>query len=576
MPIQKYKWKLKETAPNEFQTQFPEISPLSLQLLWSRDLRTQKDVDEFFAPDYETDLHDPFLLTDMQKTVDRLFEARANNERIVVYGDYDVDGMTGTAILLEAFELLGIRGEGFIPNRYQDGYGVTAENVDRFVADGIDIMITVDCGISNAKQIEHANSKGLLTIITDHHHIPESIPNAFSIIHPLLPNSEYPYKWLTGVGVAYKLALALIQEARKKKLVRIPEGWEKWLLDLVVLGTVADCGDMRGENRTLIQYGLKVLRKTRRKGLQQLFRQARIETENVSVEDVMWKIAPRINAPSRVEDPLPSFHLIRAQTDDDASQYSWKLEQYNTQRKNVAEGIQREIEEQYLDVLKTTTLLFAVSTEWREGVLGLVAGRLMDKYQIPCVLLVRKEHGEVLGSIRSPLSFNAIENLSKFKELLLQFGGHAQAAGLSLKEENLELLQERLQQEADKALVGKEELPTLLCDMELESERIDWKLFEQVEHFAPYGRGNEEPLFIIPSLKIVDIRAVGSDQSHLKLSFETKHGKIFPAIAFGNGGVEQLLSSGAIVDVAASVAVNEWNGSRELQLVVKDLKKSVS
>lgn len=570
--MKRYTWNVIDWVGSELREQFPELSPLQLSLLATRGVDTQAAIDEFLAPDYESDLHDPFLFPDMQKAVDRVFAAIDAGEKIVVYGDYDVDGMTGTTVLLDVFDLIpNVHVEGFIPNRYKDGYGVSLGNVERFVKDGVSLMITVDCGISNAEQIDAGRALGLETIVTDHHHIPERIPNAVAIIHPLLEGTTYPYPWLTGVAVAYKFALAILSEARKRGVVDVPNGWEKWLLDLVALGTVADCGNLLGENRTLLMFGLKVLAKTRRLGLQQLMNVSDIDQDRVCGTDIGFGIGPRINAPSRVEDPMPSFRLLRAKNIDDAERYAWKLENYNIQRRALTDEIREEIEEMYGDTIEDQTLLFAVGDDWREGVLGLVAGRLMERYQIPVVLLIRKEGGEVTGSLRSPESFNIIENLTALSDLLERFGGHAQAAGLTVLEKNVTKFEKELRKRADATLGSDAISPTLDIAAELRHDDITWSLQGDIARLAPFGNGNEEPLFAVRRLKVAEWKPVGSTKEHLKLSLETKHGKLIPAIAFGLGECAERLSDGILVDVAAWIDVNEWNGSRELQLRVKDM-----
>lgn len=572
--MKRYRWELAQAAPEQFTRAFPQIPSLTLNLLWNRGLRTQEVIDEFFSPDYEGDLHDPFLMPNMEKAVRRILEAREKNEKVVVHGDYDVDGMTGATVLLDVLDLLDVRASGFIPNRYRDGYGLSHSSIDRFVDDDVDVVITVDCGISNADQVAHGNEKGLTTIITDHHFVPERLPEAYAIVHPLLPDSSYPYKWLTGVGVAYKLALALLERARREHLCDIPEGWEKWLLDLVALGTVADCGDMLGENRTLLSYGLKVLAKTRRKGLLHLFERAKIDRENLTVWSIMWQLAPRINAPSRVEDPLPSFNLLRAKTDDEASAFAWKMEGYNDERKELAEAVRLDVERQYGETLPTSTLIFAVGEGWREGVLGLVAGKLMEEFGVPVGLFVKRASGEIAGSFRSPEAFNIIEHLTSMKELFLQFGGHAQAAGLSFAEEKTEEFRKRLHERADVVFKGKDIATSLVLDAQLSHDALSWETFDEVQKFQPHGRGNEVPIFLTSRLKVNEFRIVGNGGKHVKCQFETEHGKIIPGIAFGSAHLVELFPKGAFVDVAGKLSANTWNGTRELQLEVVDVRAS--
>ena len=616
------RWLINKKYPVKFGKKFPEFTEVVLQLLWDRNLKTQEQIDEFFNPDYETDLHDPYLMKDMKKTVKRIYEAIEKNEKILVYGDYDVDGITSSAIIINTLtELKSIISkikkekakefiDIYIPDRETEGYGLNKKAIKKAKENKTDLIITVDCGISSAVEIETANKLGIDVIITDHHHPPEKIPKALAVINPKQKNCKYPFKELAGVGVAFKVAQALIfrvtnrdtsegdiPECRLQKypyLLHITPGFEKWLLDLVVLGTVADCVGLIGENRTLSKYGLLVINKTKRIGLKKLVSTAGLTTrENGNIQKkkiidttaISFILAPRLNAAGRMDHANTSYELLTTESEKRAGELVGKLEKNNYSRQRLTEKTINEIKSRISKYKSDLPKIIIESDpEWKIGIVGLVAGKLTDEYARP-FLILRESKDESAGSGRSIPEFNLIETIEKCGDILINFGGHSQAAGLKIKNSNLKKFRKKINSIADEILKEDDLVPFVEIDFEINHEQINWQLIDEIEKFKPFGQENKNPVFVVKKLEVHEVRSVGNGNSHLKLCFKTilknKSVKYFPAIAFRLGELAKEMPDkkpglrwGDIVDVVFQLEINEWNGNRELQMNVLDLKIS--
>ena len=616
------RWLINKKYPVKFGKKFPEFTEVVLQLLWDRNLKTQEQIDEFFNPDYETDLHDPYLMKDMKKTVKRIYEAIEKNEKILVYGDYDVDGITSSAIIINTLtELKSIISkikkekakefiDIYIPDRETEGYGLNKKAIKKAKENKTDLIITVDCGISSAVEIETANKLGIDVIITDHHHPPEKIPKALAVINPKQKNCKYPFKELAGVGVAFKVAQALIfrvtnrdtsegdiPECRLQKypyLLHITPGFEKWLLDLVVLGTVADCVGLIGENRTLSKYGLLVINKTKRIGLKKLVSTAGLTTrENGNIQKkkiidtaaISFILAPRLNAAGRMDHANTSYELLTTESEKRAGELVGKLEKNNYNRQRLTEKTINEIKSRISKYKSDLPKVIIESDpEWKIGIVGLVAGKLTDEYARP-FLILRESKDESAGSGRSIPEFNLIETIEKCGDILINFGGHSQAAGLKIKNSNLKKFRKKINSIADEILKEDDLVPFVEIDFEINHEQINWQLIDEIEKFKPFGQENKSPIFVVKKLEVHEVRSVGNGNSHLKLCFKTvlknKSVKYFPAIAFRLGKLAEEMPDkkpglrwGDIVDVVFQLEINEWNGNRELQMNVLDLKIS--
>lgn len=579
-----------------------------LQLLWDRGLKTQTAVDEFFNPDFETDLHDPFLMKDMDKAVARIFAALQGEQKVMVYGDYDADGVTSSAVLMNtlaelkrafknmsrerAEEYLDI----YIPDREKEGYGITEKAVEEISRRKPDLIITVDCGVSNVENIAKINELGIDVIVTDHHHVPEVRPDALAIINPKQKDCGYPFKLLAGVGVAFKLCQGLLiclEQEFPEKYEKLKPGFEKWLLDLVALGTVADCVDLLGENRTLTRYGLLVLNKTQRMGLKKLIAIAGLETrENgnfvkskiLDSVHISFNLAPRLNAAGRMDHANAAYMLLMSDKADEAQELAEKLEKSNQTRQRLTDKMMQEIR---LKISKKKTLPLVVVEKgegWKIGLVGLVAGKLTEEFSRP-FLILSEEESRLAGSGRSIPAFDLIESIESCGDLLLQFGGHSQAAGVKLKKSNLKRFEKQMNEIAAKILCEEDLIPSIDIDAEIDAEKIDWNLIDSLENFAPFGFANRKPAFLVKGLEVHEVKAVGSKKDHLKIClktiFESGKSKYFPGIGFRLGHLlekmperETGLRWGDKVDVVFQPEINEWNGNRELQLNVIDIKLS--
>jgi single-stranded-DNA-specific exonuclease len=576
-------WKLKEQAPEKFISSFPEYPLAVLNLLHHRGLKTQAQVDEFFNPDYEGDLHDPFLMLGMKEAVKRIKKAIAKQEQIAIFGDYDADGVCGSVILKTILEKLGANTAGgvFIPNRLKEGYGLNAEAIKKTVAGGTKLIITVDCGISSVEEIALANKLGAQVLVTDHHQVGKTLPAAKIIINPWQVKDKYPFRDLAGAGVTFKLAQALVLESET-----VSAGWEKWLLDLVALATVADCMPLLGENRTLVRYGLIVLAQTKRPGLQELMKVARLSpvfeieklSTNLDAYSLGFVLAPRLNAAGRIEHADLALDLLLTEDREKAKEMAQKINEHNRRRQKMTEEIVTEIESRIKQAVseKQDPFIIESSKDWSPGIIGLVAGKIADRHHRPTMIFNEQEGGTLRGSARSVVGFNVVEAIAECQDLMIEFGGHPGAAGLGLKKENFSKFKEKINKIASAKLLDKDLTPVLEIDAQLQAEDINWPLFDELIKFEPFGKDNEAPIFLAKDFIISALRVVGNGSKHLKLELKSQKlpGKIFKAIGFGlvkNNQAE--FKVGDNVDLVFEIIKDEWNGRRDLQLRVEDIKK---
>ncbi|MDD5342395.1 MAG: single-stranded-DNA-specific exonuclease RecJ [Patescibacteria group bacterium] len=563
-------WLIAKPMPQSYKDSFPEIHPVILQLLYNRGLSTQEAIDEFTNPDYGQDIHDPFLFRDMEKTVERIFKALKEKEPIVVHGDYDADGVCGAAIMVSALKIIepDCQVEVYLPDRQIEGYGLNIQTVKELAKNGTKLIITVDCGTSNIEEVALANQLGLEVIITDHHMPHPELPRAFSIINPWCVGDNYPFQKLSGAGVAFKLAQALFKKRQMK------ESMEKWLLDLVALGTIGDYVSLVGENRTLAKYGMIVLQKTRRVGLQSLYAVMSLKSEAIDSRAVAFQIVPRLNAAGRVDHANSAYELIITGLKEEADRLALNLHKMNQERQRLTEKITQEAKTQLGEVTPEQYLLVAQGRDWPAGLVGLVASRLTDEYHRPTVIIGKRQN-QIIGSGRSLPEFHITEALKKLEHLLSHYGGHRQACGFTLKEgATVSEFKKGLQELAASQLKQVDLKPKLELEAELTFGQIDWTLTEALETFAPFGEGNPIPRFVTRSAEVIDWEQVGADQKHLRLVVRDKSQVARRLIGFGFGEWGDKLTRQDKVDVAYEIGFNEWNGTRELQLKMIDIKPS--
>jgi len=563
-------WKIKENKKIDipFDLNLPEVL---VRLLAGRGIEGSEAVREFLEPDYEKGVHDPFLFSDMGKVVERIAQARDNKERVVIFGDYDADGITSSVILKETLETLGIAVAVYIPDKRSEGYGMNLGAIEKLAEEETKLIITVDCGITGIEEVERARELGIDVIITDHHHVPEELPKALAVINPRTGNSGYPFLELAGVGVAFKVAQAIFEKLLPQKKEQV-----KWFLDLVAIGTVADCVPLVGENRIFVKYGLLVLSKTKRNGLLQLFSVARlnIDENNVpSTRNIGFHIAPRINAAGRINHANLAYDLLVEGDIAKARVFALELEENNSHRQKITETATNEVKVLAENSFKDKKLIFAVGENFPIGVVGLVAGKIAQQFNKPTAVL-QKGETESKGSFRSIPQVNIIEAIERCKELLLKFGGHSQAAGISIENGKLEAFYEKLNAEIEKELEGKDISPEILVDAEISPKDVDFALAESLDRLKPFGENNPEPVFAMRNLLVEDTRIIGNGEKHLKLSLRAQDGtpKIFESIGFYIAKEFAHIKKGDMVDVAFNLQKDEWNGNQRIQLLLVDVK----
>lgn len=579
-------WKILDPAPQSFLKEHPELPPTAANLLYHRHITTSKKIDEFLNPDYTQDIFDPYLFRDMNKAVERIFKAIENKEKIIVHGDYDADGVSASVILISTLKILGATDiDVFLPHREIDGYGLNKFTVQTLAQQKINLIITCDCGVSNREEVELANQNNIDVIITDHHGIPEKLPPAFAIIHPLLPDETYPDKGLCGGGVAFKLAQALL----KKRRPEIQDGWEKWLLDLVAIASVADMVALLGETRTLTKYGLVVLNKTKRIGLQKLLLEARLTQEDGSKKreldtyNIGFHIAPRLNAAGRMNHANAAYNLLITEDPIEATDLAYQLNQSNMERQKSTEELVKKAVEQVERDQMNAPVLFIIGEGWPTGIIGLIAGKIKDKYYKP-TLVMSSHETEIVGSGRSVEGFSLIGNLQEMPEVFHKFGGHPMACGFTLLDKNaLEEFKTKLTEKFLAKTAGMDMRPTLAIDAKVNLDDVNWELYDLLSKFEPFGQGNEKPKYLAENLKIHLLEPVGQEGKHLRIMIKTPSNKIRKTIGWslcngnGNGNGNgtnwcKKLKPGDMIDVVFEIGVNEWNGNRELQLTIIDLK----
>lgn len=547
------------------------LHPITSTLLAARGYKNEEEWGRFFAPQYDRDLHDPFLFSQMERVVERIGRAMKRGEVIGVFGDYDADGVTSSVVMREALEALGVRVAVYIPHKDTEGHGLNTRSLGFFAEQGVQLLMTLDCGMMNHAEIDEANSLGLDVIIIDHHHVPEVLPAAYAIINPKLLNETYPFRELCGAGTAFKVAQALFRRFAPEREEEL-----KWLLDVVATGTVADVMPLTGENRVLVKYGLIVLSRTRRSGFQKMFEVGRLlinAEKKPTARDIGFQIAPRINAASRMAHAMLAHELLIEQNETRALDLALELEAHNVARRKLSTDttteVMKVVEEKYQD----KKFIFAVGEKYPFGIVGLIAGRIASTYRKPACILFRDEF-ESRGSFRSIPEFNIIEALEQCSDLLVKFGGHAQAAGMTIKNEYLDTFYERFSALVEERLHDTVTEPELLIDMVILPQDIVPELVVDMARFAPFGEGNTEPVFCLLDMRVKRSRFVGSGEKHLKIDLETADGlKSFDAIGFSLGERFPTLAVGERLDIVCTLEENVWNGRTSIQLKLIDIRK---
>ncbi|MEK9151296.1 MAG: single-stranded-DNA-specific exonuclease RecJ [Patescibacteria group bacterium] len=546
--------------------------PVTEALLAERGYADEDARERFLFPNFDRDIHDPFLFARMERVVVRIGEVMKRGERIGVFGDYDADGVTSSIIMREALEALGIGVAVYIPEKLSEGHGLHANAVDFFEREGVRLALTLDCGMTNHAEISEAKKRGIDIIVIDHHHVPKVLPEAFAIINPKLPDETYPFRELCGAGTSFKVAQALYARYLPTQTDQL-----KWLLDVVAIGTVADVMPLVGENRAIVKYGLLVLGKTRRVGLQEMFAVGGIRIDEHAKPDarmIGFRIAPRINAASRMAHAMLAHDLLMEKNQAHARVLALELDAHNVARQKITAATTDEVRaiahEQYAD----KKFIFAVDEHFPFGIVGLIAGRIASEFRKPTCVMTRGI-ATSQGSFRSIPELNIIEVLEQCGDLLVKFGGHAQAAGMTIRNENLEIFYEKFNALAEERLQGVVTAPELRIDARLKPEHIVPKLVRDLRLFAPFGEGNPEPVFVLENMRVEEARLVGNGSKHLKLRLapDTGGAKMFDAIGFSLGAAFPDLRRGELLDIVFQLSENMWNGSASIQLKLLDMRR---
>nr|WP_246601402.1 single-stranded-DNA-specific exonuclease RecJ [Enterococcus alishanensis] len=553
-----YQWKIPpvETVDENFKNEMEKAGYTEnfITLLWQRNIHTMAAFEELKNTDI-SDLHDPFLLHDMDKAVERIQTAIMEGEPILIYGDYDADGITSTSILKEALETLGAEVGFVLPNRFIHGYGPNKELFAEKIDEGFSLIITVDNGVAGNEAIAYANQQNIDVIVTDHHELPPELPEAYCIIHPRFPGGNYPFGELSGAGVAFKLATALLEEVPVE------------LLDLACVGTIADLVSLTGENRTIVKLGLQVIKQNQRLGLTQLLKVSGVDYQKIDETSIGFSIGPRLNAIGRLGDPNPAVDLMTTFDPDLANELAEKLNLINDERKKIVQDITAEA----LTMLDETAQVHLLAKEnWNPGVLGIVAGNILKQTGKPAIVLAIDDEGNAKGSGRSVDSLDLFAMLNTMREYFTHFGGHAAAIGLTMPVEKIPALQAEMNQYISNNQIDLSKSNSLLIDEKISISDISLKLTDELKVLAPFGTDNPAPQFMLETGKVSGFRLIGGDHQHVKFSLVDKESEV-DVIGFNFGESQEELQQDDLSFVGV-LEINEWNGQKKVQFRLIDFK----
>lgn len=548
-------------------------------LLEKRGITDEKEALIFLNPDYERDFHDPFLMRDMERACVRIFEAMDNKEKIVIYADYDCDGIPGAVILADLLKKINYKNyEVYIPQRNSEGYGLNLDAVKSFSESGVKLIITVDLGITAVAEVAQAEVNNVDVIITDHHIPAETLPHAYAILNPKIGN--YPEKMLCGAGVVFKLVQGFVN--KYGEFYKISKGSEKWMLDMAGLATLSDMVPLTGENRSIAYFGMKVFKKSPRPGLVKLFAKMNIDQRYLTEDDINFMVTPRLNAASRMDNPMRAFELLSTESEVEAGTLADHLSNINDDRKTIVTGIMREINKNF-EKREMQEVIVIGNPSWRVGVLGLVASKIMDEYQKPVFVWGKDENNCIKGSCRSDGSISVVELMMETRESFLDFGGHELAGGFTVHSEKIHFLEDALSlsfskiNNSEKGQSFKNSPRTVLrknFDFTGDLSIVNMKNWKEIEKLAPFGFGNLKPVFFFPNVKIEKIKKFGKNGSgeHLEIIFSDNNAKAVAISFFSNhDSFKTPLAEGNKVNLLATFDLSRFRGREELRLRVIDI-----
>ena len=560
------KWEINKPDENkvkEIENKY-QINSLLAKILVNREITEEKDIQQFLSPTRK-DFYDPYLMPDMEKAVERILKAIDNKEKVLIYGDYDVDGITSVTVLKSFLEERGLKVDEYIPNRLDEGYGLNIPAVEKIASEKYTLMITVDCGISAIEEVKYANSLGVEVIITDHHEPGEKLPEAIAVVDSKRKDNKYPFRNLAGVGVVFKLIQAI-----SKKLELEEKEFLKYL-DIVCIGTISDIVPLVDENRVIVKLGLRLVEQTRNLGLKTILQASGYQ--KVDSTTISFGIAPRINACGRMGHQEEALKLFLSTDKEEVNKLAEELNEYNRQRQEKEKQIFLEaLEKIQKEQIDKDSIMVIDGENWHHGVIGIVASKITELYFKPSILLCF-EGDEGKGSGRSIPGFDLHEALTKCEENLEKFGGHSMAVGLGVKKENLEGLRKQLDQIAKQKQIDKI-VSILKIDAQVELKDINMQIVESLKQLEPFGEENKVPLFVFKNLKIDSIRAL-SEGKHIKLTLRQDNKNLINAMGFNLGELTNDYRIGDKVDVVGSLEVNKFNGEENIQILLKDMMKSI-
>ncbi|HEY9480869.1 MAG TPA: single-stranded-DNA-specific exonuclease RecJ [Candidatus Paceibacterota bacterium] len=551
--------------------EFSAYSDALSTLLLNRGIATPAAAQAFLSPDYGLHVHDPYLMRDMDKAVARVYRAVKKGEKVIVFSDYDADGMPAGVVVHDLFRKIGFNNfENYIPHRHNEGFGLSMKAVESFAEKGAGLLITIDCGISNVTEVTRANSLGIDVIIMDHHLPHAELPAACAILNPKVSDCAYPEKMLCGAGVAYKFAQAFVKAHGAE--FNVPTGWEKWLLDMVGIATLSDMVPLVGENRALAHYGLAVLRKTRRPGLSRLFTKLRVSREHLSEDDIGFTITPRLNAASRMGEPEHAFRLLSTDDEALAGAYADALEHVNNERKGTVAGLVKEIKKMLSERDITSKSVIVIGNPlWRPSLLGLVANTLSDEYGKPAFLWGRDGQGVIKGSCRNAGDLSVVAIMEGAKESFSEYGGHTASGGFAVLPDAIHSLEEKLCAACDVLSTGPAStVQEELLDAEISLGDVGWELYKDVERLAPYGTGNPKPLFLVRKAYIDSVKSFGKEKNHTEIIVRDDNFRKLSAIMFFTPTTDlpKHVSPGRTADFVVHLEKSTFKNYPELRLRV--------
>jgi single-stranded-DNA-specific exonuclease len=574
------KYVVREEITEESSKELSKYSELLRKLLFYRGVKTAAEAEEFFNPTFSKN-YDSFLMKDMEKAVERVFSAIEKKEKIIIYSDYDADGIPGAVVLYDLFKKIGYDNfENYIPHRVLEGFGLNDEAVDEFAKKGVNLIITIDCGIADVEESKKIKKLGIDLIVTDHHLPKDELPKAVAILDPKQIDCKYPDKNICGAAVIFKFVQAFVARLSTFNFINFKPkplalGWEKWLLDMVGIATVSDMVPLVGENRIFAYYGLKVLRMSQRPGIQRLLAVLKIDQKNLTEDDIGFMISPRINAASRMGEPEDAFILLSTKDETMADKMARHLDKINSERKGIVAQMVKEIRKHWSekDPEKKRRVLVAGNPDWKPSLLGLVANSLMDEHNGPVFLWGREEGRTLKGSCRSDGCVDIVAMMKEVQHLFLEYGGHSASGGFSVSFEKIDILADGLELAYEKLNVSSEVGKEIVVDAVLDINDVNFDLEKEISRLAPFGMNNTKPVFAFRKVEISSVKVFGKKSEHLEVVFKKKNGGKVSAIGFfmKPEDFEVKLEAGEKVDLLANIEKSTFRGRAELRLRIVDI-----